>query len=82
MAKYTLSEYDIKVLIGVAANNACDKRPSPFINDAAIMTIGSEIAMSLIAHLSGEDPFPEDVIEASKECLKACGIVPTESDEK
>ena len=80
MAKYTLSEYDIKVLIGVSANKACDEKPSPFISDAAIMTIGAEIAKSLLNHLSGVDPFPENVIEASKECLKDCGVEPTEAD--
>ena len=52
MQNYTLSEQDIKVLIGVAGNAICEDEIFPPEFDGIIMEISARIAMKLLDHLS------------------------------
>lgn len=70
MQNYTLSERDIKVLIGAAGNAVCEDRVFPKACDFMVMEISSEIADRLIRHLSGSNPFPEDVLKIITVLLK------------
>ncbi len=61
MQKYILSEQDIRVLIGVAADEFCEENASPE-GDDSVMNIAAEIAARILGHLSGERKFPEEAI--------------------
>lgn len=63
MQNYTLSERDIIELIGAAGNAVCEDRIFPQGCDLPIMEISAEISKRLIGHLSGSNPFPEDVLK-------------------
>ena len=67
MKKYTLTEQDIKVLIGVAGDAVCEDRKLPAEYDFLIMNISAEIAKKLLGHLSGENKFREELIEFTEE---------------
>lgn len=67
MKQYTLTEQDIKVLIGVAGNAVCEDGVLPEQYDFLIMNISAEIAKKLLGHLSGENKFREEVIEFMEE---------------
>ena len=69
MKQYTLTEQDIKVLIGVAGNAVCEDRRFPSGYDDLIMSVSADIAMKLIDHLSGMNKFPKVVIEIVKSLL-------------
>ena len=62
MKKYELSENDIDVLIGAAANKVCDDGNFPSGSDLFIMAVAAEISNNINSHLSGEKTFPEDVL--------------------
>lgn len=70
MQKYTLSERDIIELIGAAGNAVCEDRIFPQGCDLLIMEISAEILKRLIGHLSGSNPFPEDVLKMITVLLK------------
>lgn len=63
MKGYVLTDKDIRILVGAAGNAVCEDRVVPPSMDMLVMEISAEIANKLIRHLSGTDPFPEDVIE-------------------
>ena len=63
MKGYVLTDKDIRILVGAAGNAVCEDRVVPPSMDMLVMEISAEIANKLIGHLSGADPFPEDVIE-------------------
>lgn len=69
MKQHTLTEQDIKVLIGVAGNAVCEDRVLPEQYDFLIMNISAEIEKKLSGHLSGENKFQEEVIEIVEECF-------------
>lgn len=69
MKQYTLTEQDIKVLIGVAGNAVCEDGVLPEQYDFLIMNISAEIAKKLLGHLSGENKFREEAIGMLKEFL-------------
>lgn len=69
MKQYTLTEQDIKVLIGAAGNAICENNVSSDEYDFLVMSISADIAMKLIDHLSGMNKFPKDVIEIVKSLL-------------
>lgn len=66
MQNYTLSERDIIELIGAAGNAVCEDGIFPQGCDLLIMEISAEISKRLIGHLSGSNPFPEDVLEITE----------------
>ena len=70
MQNYTLSERDIIELIGAAGNAVCEDRIFPQGCDLLIMEISAEISKRLIGHLSGSNPFPEDVLKIMTVLLK------------
>ena len=63
MKGYVLTDRDIKILVGVAGNAVCEGNDFSPDAEKMVMEISAEIALKLIGHLSGADPFPEDVIE-------------------
>lgn len=67
---YTLSERDIIELIGAAGNAVCEDGIFPQGCDLLIMEISAEISKRLIGHLSGSNPFPEDVLKIMTVLLK------------
>ena len=69
MKQYTLTEQDIRVLIGVAGNAVCEDRRLPAEYDDLIMSVSADIAMKLLGHLSGENKFREELIEFTEECF-------------
>lgn len=69
MKQYTLTEQDIRVLIGAAGNAVCEDRRLPAEYDFLIMNISAEIEKKLSGHLSGENKFREEVIEFTEECF-------------
>lgn len=69
MKQYTLTEQDIRVLIGAAGNAVCEDRRFPSGYDDLIMSVSADIAMKLIDHLSGMNKFPKVVIEIVKSLL-------------
>lgn len=70
MQNYTLSERDIKELIGAAGNAVCEDKIFPQGCDLLIMEISAEISKRLIGHLSESNPFPEDVLKIITVLLK------------
>ena len=78
MKQYTLTEQDIKVLIGVAGNAVCEDGVLPEQYDFLIMNISAEIAKKLLGHLSGENKFREETIEM----LKAFFVIVGEQNQK
>ena len=60
MQNYTLSEQDIKVLIGAAGNAVCEDEIFPREFDGMIMKVSAGIAMKLLDHLSCENTFPKE----------------------
>lgn len=64
MQNYTLSERDIRILVGAAGNAVCEDNDLSEDKERIVMETSAEIALKLIGHLSGTDPFPEDVLEA------------------
>lgn len=69
MKQYTLTEQDIRVLIGAAGNAVCEDRRLPAEYDDLIMSVSADIAMKLLGHLSGENKFREELIEFTEECF-------------
>ena len=69
MKQYTLTEQDIRVLIGAAGNAICEDRRFSSEYDDLIMSVSADIAMKLIDHLSGMNKFPKVVIEIVKSLL-------------
>ena len=61
MQKYTLTEQDIRVLIGVAADEFCEENVSPEEDDS-VMNIAAEIATRILGHLSGEKKFSSEAM--------------------
>lgn len=78
MKQYTLTEQDIKVLIGVAGNAVCEDGVLPEQYDFLIMNISAEIAKKLLGHLSGENKFREEAIGI----LKAFLVIVEEQNQK
>lgn len=70
MKQYTLTEQDIKVLIGVAGNAVCEDRRLTAEYDFLIMNISAEIAKKILGHLSGENKFREGLIEFAEELFR------------
>ena len=68
MKAYTL--HDIEIFIGAAGNAVCEDKIFPQECDLLIMEISAEISKRLIGHLSGLNPFPEDVLKISTVLLK------------
>ena len=73
MQNYTLSEQDIKVLIGVAGNAICEDEIFPPEFDGIIMEISARIAMKLLDHLSCENKFSKETIEMTEKILGIMG---------
>lgn len=69
MKQYTLTEQDIRVLIGAAGDAVCEDRRFPSGYDDLIMSVSADIAMKLLGHLSGENKFREELIEFTEECF-------------
>ena len=78
MKQYTLTEQDIRVLIGAAGNAVCEDRRLPAEYDDLIMSVSADIAMKLLGHLSGENKFREETIEM----LKAFFVIVGEQNQK
>ena len=78
MKQYTLTEQNIKVLIGVAGNAVCEDGVLPEQCDFLIMNISAEIAKKLLGHLSGENKFREEAIGI----LKAFLVIVEEQNQK
>lgn len=78
MKQYTLTEQDIRVLIGAAGNAVCEDRRLPAEYDFLIMNISAEIAKKLLGHLSGENKFREEAIGM----LKALLVIVEEQNQK
>lgn len=68
MKAYTL--HDIEIFIGAAGNAVCEDKIFPQECDLLIMEISAEISKRLIGHLSGLNPFPEDVLKILTVLLK------------
>ena len=68
MKAYTL--HDIEIFIGAAGNAVCEDKIFPQECDLLIMEISAEISKRLIGHLSGSNPFPEDVLKIITVLLK------------
>lgn len=68
MKAYTL--HDIEMFIGAAGNAVCEDKIFPQECDLLIMEISAEISKRLIGHLSGLNPFPEDVLKILTVLLK------------
>ena len=66
MQKYTLSEQDIRVLIGVDGDAVCESRDVSLIEGVKIMSLAAEITMRILDHLSGEKKFPEEAIQFAR----------------
>lgn len=73
MKQYTLTEQDIRVLIGAAGNAVCESQRFSSEYDFLIMNISAEIAKKLLGHLSGENKFREETIEMLKAFLGIVG---------
>ena len=78
MKQYTLTEQDIRVLIGAAGNAVCEDRRFPSGYDDLIMSVSTDIAKKLLGHLSGENKFWEEVIGI----LKAFFVIVGEQNQK
>lgn len=63
MRQYTLTEQDIRVLIGVASNEFCEENTLSDNDIDEISWIAAEIAARILEHLSGERKFPEEAIQ-------------------
>lgn len=63
MKGYVLTDKDIRILVGAAGNAVCEDHDLSKDHEKMIMEISAEIANKLIGHLSGADPFPEDVLK-------------------
>lgn len=70
MQNYTLSERDVEILVGAAGNAVCEDHDFSVDEEISVMKLSAEIAFKLIGHLSGSEPFPEDVIEALKSLIR------------
>ena len=68
MKAYAL--HDIEIFIGAAGNAVCEDKIFPQECDLLIMEISAEISKRLIGHLSGLNPFPEDVLKILTVLLK------------
>lgn len=68
MKAYTL--HDTEIFIGAAGNAVCEDKIFPQECDLLIMEISAEISKRLIGHLSGLNPFPEDVLKILTVLLK------------
>lgn len=66
MQNYTLSERDIRILVGAAGNAVCEDHDLSKDMERIVMEMSAEIALKLIGHLSGAEPFPEDVLEVTE----------------
>lgn len=66
MKGYVLTDRDIKILVGAAGNAVCEGNDFSPDAEKIVMEISAEIALKLIGHLSGADPFPEDVLEIAE----------------
>ena len=73
MQNYTLSEWDIKILVGAAGNAVCEDHDFSEEQEKMIMEMSAEIALKLTGHLSGADPFPEDVLEIMEALMGILG---------
>lgn len=78
MKQYTLTEQDVRVLIGAAGNAVCEDRRLTAEYDDLIMSVSADIAMKLLGHLSGENKFREKTIEM----LKAFFVIVGEQNQK
>lgn len=78
MKQHTLTEQDIRVLIGAAGNAVCEDGVLPEQYDFLIMNISAEIAKKLLGHLSGENKFREESIEM----LKVFFVIDGEQNQK
>lgn len=66
MKGYVLTDRDIRILVGAAGNAVCEDHDFSEEQEKMIMGMSAEIALKLIGHLSGADPFPEDVLEITE----------------
>lgn len=66
MKGYVLTDRDIKILVGATGNAVCEGNDFSPDAEKIVMEISAEIALKLIGHLSGADPFPEDVLEIAE----------------
>lgn len=78
MKQYTLTEQDIKVLIGVAGDAVCESQRFSSEYDDLIMSVSADIAKKLLGHLSGENKFREEAIGM----LKALLVIVEEQNQK
>lgn len=70
MKKYELSENDIDVLVGAAANKACEDGNFPLRIELFVMAVAAEISDNINSHLSREKTFPEHVLYMLRQQLK------------
>ena len=70
MQNYTLSEWDIQVLVGLAGEAICEDEIFPSELDEMIMAISAHITMKLLDHLSCKNMFPKENIEAIEKILR------------
>ena len=70
MQNYTLSEWDIQVLVGLAGEAICEDEIFPSELDEMIMAISAHITMKLLDHLSCRNMFPKENIEAIEKILR------------
>ena len=75
MKGYVLTDKDIRILVGAAGNAVCEDYDLSKDHEKMIMEISAEIANKLIGHLSGTDPFPEDVLKAMETLETLMGIL-------
>ena len=73
MKGYVLTDRGIRILVGAAGNAVCEDHDFSEEQEKMIMGMSAEIALKLIGHLSGADPFPEDVLEITEALMEILG---------
>lgn len=67
--KYELSEEELRTLIFMAASRVCDKQELDERDQGEICENAASIAMELISHLNGEEPFDPTEIEIADKMI-------------
>ena len=62
MSQYTLTEQDIRVLIGAAADEFCEENYFSEEDDDSVINIAAEISCRVCEHLSGKKKFSEEIM--------------------
>lgn len=67
--KYELSEEELMTLIFMAASRVCDKQELDERDQMEICENAGSIAMELISHLNGEEPFDPTEMEIADKMI-------------